>query len=309
MNVLITGGNGFLGSNLVRKFLLEKHSVYVISNNTNNIEDILNKIKYSKGHTKDILNLFEHIKLFSPDIVLHLGWSGGNSHLDVNDIKQVQDNVEPGIYFLEMLSKLPISPSFYGFGSFSEYGNYNRKILETDIENPINLYGLSKYTFKNYSKLLCKMYGMDWGWIRPCYTYGPYDVNTRLIPLLIKKFYNNETVILDDCEKKLDYLYVEDFVNYVYELVINRHIGIFNICSGHEYRLKDVILNIKELTNSKSKIKFDSKLNREFISNYICGNNDKVSFTTNILPKTNLKTGLINTINYYKLKVHEEFNG
>jgi hypothetical protein len=73
--------------------------------------------------------------------------------------------------------------------------------------------------------------------------------------------------------------------------------------------LKDVILNIKELTNSKSKIKFDSKLNREFISNYICGNNDKVSFTTNILPKINLKTGLINTINYYKLKVHEEFNG
>jgi len=303
MNILITGGNGFLGSNLVRRFLFENHSVYVVSNNTNNITDVLDRVKYSKGHTKDLPDLKDEIREFSPDAVLHLGWSGGNRHIDVNDLKQFQENIEPGIHFLKILGDLPIPPNFYGFGSFSEYGNYNRKISETDQEDPINLYGLSKYTFKNYSKLICSMYDMDWSWIRPCYTYGPYDVDTRLIPLLIKKFSNHEHVILDDCEKRLDYLYVDDFVNYVYTLVVKKKVGTFNVCSGKEYSLKDVILKIKKLTNSKSEITFDPSLNRTYVSKYICGNNSKIVKATSTSPKVSIEEGLMNTINHYKQKI------
>jgi nucleoside-diphosphate-sugar epimerase len=44
MRILITGGNGFLGSNIVRKLIKENHNVYVFSKSTNNIQDILNKV-------------------------------------------------------------------------------------------------------------------------------------------------------------------------------------------------------------------------------------------------------------------------
>ena len=43
MNILVTGGNGFLGSNTVKKLIKEKHNVLVISKNKNNIQDVLDK--------------------------------------------------------------------------------------------------------------------------------------------------------------------------------------------------------------------------------------------------------------------------
>lgn len=300
MNVLITGGNGFLGSNTIRRFLSEGHNVYVVSRNTYNLSDLLDKIEYSFGKTSDIPDLINKISEFKPDVVLHMGWSGGNSHLDVNDVKQVEENIEPGVHFLRALNTLPKKPHFFGFGSFSEYGTYNTPISEDFLENPINLYGLSKYTFKNYSRMICKMYDMDWTWIRPCYIYGPYDVSTRVVPMLINKFLRNEDVILDECDKKLDYLYIDDFVTYVYNLVSNKFLGVYNICSGIEYNLRDVVTMIMALTNTKSKVTFDPKLNRKFVSNYICGNNKKTVSSTKIFPKIDLESGLINTINYYR---------
>lgn len=300
MNILITGGNGFLGSNTIRRFLSENHRVYVISRNTYNIHDILDKVEYGFGKTSDTPKLIDAISKFQPDAVLHMGWSGGNSHLDVNDTKQIEENIEPGVNLLKLLSTLPKKPHFFGFGSFSEYGTYNIPISEDFLENPINLYGLSKYTYKNYSKMLCKMYDMDWTWIRPCYIYGPYDVSTRVVPMLINKFLKNEDVKLDECDKKLDYLYVDDFVTYVYNLVVNRFLGVYNICSGTEYKLRDVITLILKLTETRSNVSFDPKLNRKFVSNYICGDNAKVKSVTNILPQIDLESGLINTINYYR---------
>jgi dTDP-D-glucose 4,6-dehydratase len=89
---------------------------------------------------------------------------------------------------------------------------------------------------------------------RPCYVYGPNDVKTRLIPTLINKFLNNEEITLDKCDKIIDYIYIDDFTEYVYNLIITQNNGIFNICSGNQYELKDVINLIYTLTYSNSKM-------------------------------------------------------
>jgi nucleoside-diphosphate-sugar epimerase len=302
MKVLITGGNGFLGSSIVKKLVSQGSSVYVFSNNTNNIEDILHKIEFDYGHTKDIIKYKNKIIDFKPDAIIHCGWSGGNSHVNVNDLQQIYENIEPGIELIKLISELPKKPHFFGFGSFSEYGQHNESITENTIENPINLYGLSKYTFKNYSKLLCDLYNINWTWIRPCYIYGPHDISSRLVPLVINKFIRNEDVILDDCNKLIDYLYIDDFVDYVIDIFTKNLLGVYNICSGKEYSLKDLILKIKTIINSESSIIFDSNLNRKFTSNYICGDNTKINYTTNIKSKVDLETGILKTINYYKNK-------
>ena len=304
MKFLITGGNGFLGSNIVRKLILENHDVYAFSNNTNNITDILSKIQFDYGHTKDILNFEDKILSFYPDVVIHCGWSGGNNYNDVNDLNQFYENIEPSINLLNLLNKLPIKPKFIGFGSFSEYGDIITQVNELTKEKPANLYGLSKYTFKNYSRFLCETYNMDWVWIRPCYIYGPYDVNTRLVPLLINKFLKNQDIILDECNKTIDYLYIDDFVNFIYKLTTINNTGIYNICSGEQYNLKHIINQIHTLSNSNSIITFNPELNsnRKLTSSYICGDNTKITITTNIQPSTNLEEGILKTINFIKNK-------
>jgi len=302
MRILITGGNGFLGSSFVKKLVQEQHSLYVFSKNTNNLIDVLPFIDFDYAHTEDLMLFQDKIKSFSPEIVIHFGWSGGNNYIDVNQTNQFYENIPPGIKLIEFLNTLPQKPKFIGVGSFSEYGRIDYQVNEETYENPINLYGLSKLTFKNYSKTLCDNYGIDWVWIRPCYIYGPNDVSTRLIPMLVNKFMNNEDIELDPCDKIIDYLYIEDFVNFVYSLIMSSSTGVYNVCSGEQYELKDIIKKIHFLLGSKSEIYYNFNLNRKLTSSYICGDNNKIISSTNLTPKIDLETGILKTINFYKNK-------
>lgn len=291
MKIAITGGNGFLGSNIVRRILKEDHSVLVLSNNSNNIQDLLPKIQY-----KNLNQIEETIHNFSPDILVHCAWSGGNSHKDINSASQF-DNIPLGINLMNSIRSADKKVKFIGFGSFAEYGILSSRAKEEDQENPINFYGLSKYTFKRCSKLLCEQYGVEWVWVRPCYVFGKGDVQSRLIPKLIDKFSKNEKVELDECKTVLDYIHIEDFSNLFYNLMISNHQGIFNICSGKEYKLKNVIETILTLTKSNSEVSYNPILNRDS-PKYICGDNKKILEAAKLNINCTLEERLLKTINH-----------
>jgi nucleoside-diphosphate-sugar epimerase len=199
---------------------------------------------------------------------------------------------------LDFLNTLSKKPKFIGVGTFAEYGATTLQVNETYPENPISLYGIAKLVLKQYSQKFCTENNMGWMWIRPCFIYGPHDVETRLIPSLIRKFSKNETVDLDECKTIIDLLYVDDFVNFVYNIIISKNEGTYNISSGESYHLKDVINNIHTLLGSKSIINFDPTKNRTTVQNYVCANNDKIKKDTN-LNSTSLLTGLEKTIKFY----------
>jgi len=286
MKVVITGASGFLGSNLAGKIKDTGNEVYALSRHTPNAQ--------------------EAIIEFNPDVVVHCAWSGGNNYKDLTSVAQF-NNISQGINLIELIGQLPTKTRFIGFGSFAEYGTMTSPVSETHQECPTNHYGLSKYTFKNYSKLLCEEAGIEWGWIRPCYVYGPGDVGTRLIPTIINKLLRNEKVILDRCEKIIDYLYVDDFVNYMYSIVTGPIDGIYNICSGRQYNLRDVVVSIGTEIDKLNLIQFNNTSIRSATSPIICGNNHKVKQQSGLITTTDLTTGLSKTINHYK-KIYETAN-
>jgi nucleoside-diphosphate-sugar epimerase len=280
MKIVITGASGFLGSNLLNKLKEVGHDVLSISRNTS---DPLQTIFY-----------------YEPDVVIHCAWKGGNNYKDVNDISQQFINVSEGIELLKVLSSLPNKPRFIGFGSFAEYGDLNNLALEEDWEKPTNMYGISKLTFKNYSENFCKANNILWSWIRPCYIYGPGDVSTRLIPSTITKLLNKQHVTLDQCDKIIDYMYIDDFVDFMYNIIIQPTQGIFNMCSGQQYKLKNVILTIADLLEAHEYLHFNDQETRTLTSTYICGSNLKAKQLNLFNDLVPLKEGLIQTIEYYK---------
>ena len=299
MNVMVTGGSGFLGSNIVKKLLLEGHKVLVLSRSTNNQHPAATHICSSMS---DLWQIESQIEQFNPDVVVHCAWKGGNNYKDVDSSLQYENVIE-GVEFLKLLSKLPKVVKFIGFGSFAEYGTLTSQAMESDSEHPTNHYGLAKYAFKEVSRLLCERYGMQWGWIRPCYVYGPNDVSTRLIPGVVNRLLAGESVKLDGCHKLIDYIFVDDFVNFAYSLIMKDVDGVYNLCSGQQYNLRDVMLKIQSLMGAIGRIEFDDTLARPLTSPIICGNNEKIRAQSGIVNLTNLDTGLQKTIEYYNIKI------
>jgi nucleoside-diphosphate-sugar epimerase len=280
MKIVVTGASGFLGSNLVNK--LKEHG-----------HDVLSILRTTPDPLKMIVT-------YEPDILVHCAWKGGNNYENINDISQIS-NVFDGVELLKVIASLPKKPKFIGFGSFAEYGDINNIATEDDFEKPINMYGLSKLTFKNYSESFCKMHDISWSWIRPCYVYGPGDVSTRLIPSVINKLLANKPVFLDSCNKIIDYIYIDDFINFTYNVIIGSSHGVYNICSGQQYKLRDVIQIIATLLNAEEYIHHNEDVSRDLTSTNICGSNLKVRQLSYFNKLTPLEEGLLKTIKYHEL--------
>lgn len=299
MKILITGANGFLGSHLL-EVLYKTHKIYAISKNSNNISHLLDSVKFDSVIMSEIHTLEKKIDHFAPDIVLHFAWEGGNAFNATNNLNQFE-NLKSSIDFINLFKNKPYKPKFIGIGSFAEYGNKKIKIKESSVTIPKNLYGFTKLGFKNYSEEFCKQMQMDWVWIRPCYIYGPKDVESRIIPKIIKKILIGESVILDECKSSVDYLYISDFVILLHSVIEKNATGVFNLCSGHKYEIKKIISIIcKNLNvNVDEKIKFDSSLNRKNAPTTIWGDPSKVKKITDHKVFVNIEEGINKTIDFF----------
>jgi len=187
--------------------------------------------------------------------------------------------------------------TFIGLGTACEYGEFTSPVDELDKEDPFDLYGLSKLTFKNYSQVFCKVENLNWIWIRPFYVYGPGDVPTRLVPKVINALLDNKDVIFDECRSIVDYLYIDDFVNAI-AAIVDKHTevyGVYNICSNKQYKVRDIISEIKEIIPHTGQVVFDPLLNKKR-QNYTCGSNAKLKRTIKWNPKVSIRVGLIKTI-------------
>jgi dTDP-6-deoxy-L-talose 4-dehydrogenase (NAD+) len=301
MNVLITGGNGFLGYNITNLLLNEGHNVLVLSRSFNRFDNkqVDNKqIKYicvesNTYYTYNTYNTYKDIIVeFAPDTVIHFAWAGGNNYKDVNHVDQYNINIPSSISLLETINSLPKKPKFIGVGSFAEYGMLVNRATEEYIEKPVNHYGLAKNVFKNISKLFCATNNIQWLWIRPCYIYGEGDVDTRFLPSLITRLKRGEHITLDSCDTIIDYLHVDDFSKALLQIIQENLTGIYNICSGNEYHLKDIINYITDTLDVQKKIIFDLTRDRIYSSKYICGDNTKLREHTTWTPEIDIYKGI-----------------
>ncbi len=296
MKILITGANGFLGSNTLRIALKKGHEIFAISQNNNNIQDLNDKIYFRENRSYDYYNLRKEIVDFCPDVIMHFAWWGGNNYNDINSIDQYNKNIPLAISLLEISKDCFKTPKFIGIGSFAEYGILSTKAKEDQPELPNSNYGLSKNIVKNISKLFCEQYSMEWSWIRPCYVYGPGDVKTRLIPKTISKLKLDKTIELNSCTSIIDYIFIDDFCDASITIAENTTNGIFNICSGNEYNIKSVVKIIADKLNNNSQLNFNPKLDREKFPKYICGSNEKLFRVLNWIPKITIESGISKTI-------------
>lgn len=299
MKILITGANGFLGSHLTKHLLGQHHEICAMSLHTNRLNSVLNDIKFIPCNMDNIIYMKKEICEFGPHAVIHCAWHGGNCYASAQSPQQFRENIPGLVNLMEILKNIG-TPKFIGIGSGAEYGNNQDVNLESTPDAPISLYGACKVMAKIYTETFCNINNITWNWIRPIYTYGPDDVQTRLIPSVILKSIRGNEVLLDECKSIVDYLYISDFVNGV-ECILNHNInGVFNICSSNAYSIREIIEKIGNLTNNTENIKFGVIPERNEVTMKILGSNENMKLYMGWTPTVSITEGLTKTIEFYK---------
>ena len=229
---LVTGGLGFIGSNLV-KILLKKKIVSKcilldsFSGFVNPLKDNfadLRKYRFNdkkniiveRGDAKDFRLVYKILDLYKPSFIFHTAAIplAKIDNLSANESKKGSvdstSNILESVNFFQIKNNIKISRFVY-FSSSMVYGDFKKNMVtENDNLNPKEIYGTMKLAGEIVTAGLCDYYKIPYTIIRPSAVYGPTDMNNRVSQIFIQKALSNQTIKIQGKNEKLDFTYVED---------------------------------------------------------------------------------------------------
>ena len=212
-NILITGGEGFVGSHIIDKLIDSNYNVISVDNNCAINSGYLNpKARYIKA---DILSdEFEEVfKKYKIEYCIHLAAQTSVTTSINNPYKDAETNILGSIKVVELCKKYNCK-KLIAASSAAVYGNPQYlPIDENHPTNPMSPYGLSKLTMEKYIQLS----GVPYIIFRFSNAYGPRQNSSKesgVIAIFDRAMKNNEPInIYGDGEQIRDFIYVEDIAN------------------------------------------------------------------------------------------------
>ncbi|MES2376107.1 MAG: NAD(P)-dependent oxidoreductase [Bacteroidota bacterium] len=307
MNVIITGAFGFLGSYVVKQCANLGLNPIVLKRKDSDKERLEN-CEYVAFEYDDIENddVIREVSKYNPQSLIHIAWKGIDSSTRNNE-DQITYNLPFSITTIEFAKKVGCT-QWIGIGSLSEYGKITEKVDENRCTSPSSLYAKSKLATCWASSALCQAYDMKWAWIRVGSIYGPGDADNWLIPYVINSILNGKTPELTLSEQVWDYLNVTDAANAVLQIVKSRAEGIFNLGSGNEITIKQLVELIDGKLNAAVRPKFGAKPYSLEQVMYMAADITKIKQTTGWEPQIGLSDGLDETILSFQKKNKQKVN-
>jgi len=262
-NLLVTGGNGFIGQNFLRSLNLNKYKVINIDclsyASDRNAHFNFKKIKFIKMNLIDYRKLKEIFIFFKPDVVVnfaahsHVDKSILNSELFLENIIGTHNLLKCslGIFDKKKIKYLQISTDEV-FGSISN-GNFN----SSSSYNPSSPYSATKASSDHLVNSFHKTYNLPTMITYSCNNYGPFQGPEKLIPLTVLNLINKKKMgIYGDGKQSRQWIHVQDNVNAIIELM-NINFNGKSYCIGSEYEVDNLTLVKKIITifNRRNDIK------------------------------------------------------
>jgi len=306
MRVLITGGAGFIGSNLAEKLIEINDDVIIIDNfnyayhpsiKRQNIESFLNRIELIEKPV-NCFTLAEDFKRLKPDIVIHLAaYAGVRPSFETPQL-YCENNVTDTARLLE-LSRQSGVKKFIFASSSSVYGANTAPFCEDYLLKPLSPYAASKVAGEALCHAFYHAYGMSVTCLRFFTVYGPRQRPEMAIHKFTRMIdEGREIPVFDGGNSCRDYTYIDDIVDGIIASIQGEGFEIFNLGNGEEVRLTEVITLLEEVLRKKAKIQLLPHQRGDVLSTRACIL--KAQERLNYFPSVDIEEGITRFVEWYR---------
>jgi dTDP-glucose 4,6-dehydratase len=315
--IIVTGGSGFIGSNLVNFLLKKKYFVINLDKLTYSSNKLSNKIRNKKNYKLikiDINNKNKLIKIFKkykPKAIFNLA---AETHVDrsIDGPKNfIHTNINGTFNLLEalrFLQKKQIKIKLIHISTDEVYGDIKKgtRSKESHKYEPSSPYSASKASADHLVKSYIRTFKLNAVISNCCNNYGPYQFPEKLIPKIITNIFNNKVLpIYARGENSREWVHVEDHCIALFELYLKGKNGeSYNIGTGENLRNIDLVKKIIKICKTM-KVKIGNKTKIKFVKDRpghdfrYALDNKKILRSLRWKPKIKINEGLINTITWY----------
>ena len=245
MRALVTGGTGFIGSNLTEELVKLGYEVVITGFD--------NELKIDNFNGKFITGDLSEInfdKIGYVDVVFHQAANNDTTLLDRN--KMFMDNLDSSKRLFDWAIKNDCKNIVYA-SSTAIYGNVEAPFKEDGIKNPLNPYAESKLLLDNYVQQLIKKQEINIVGLRYCNVYGKGEgykgKRSTMIYQLVQQMIKGNPRLFKFGEQKRDYIYVKDVVKANLLASKSKESCIINCGSGRDYSFNYIVDVLNRILN------------------------------------------------------------
>lgn len=266
MKILVTGGAGFIGSNLVKALILDERisAVKVLDNletgSMSNLSDIKqnSKFEFIEGDIRNYaicLGASEGM-----DLISHQAALGSVPRSVADPVTTHEVNATGTLNIFNAARENKIKRVVYAASS-STYGDHpGLPKVEEKIGSPISPYGVTKLMNEIYAKVFSQLYSMEFIGLRYFNVYGPHQnpagPYAAVIPLFIKSFLESKSPVINGTgEQSRDFTYIDDVVHANLKAMFTNESKainqVFNIAKGEKSTLNDIVSILQNISGKK----------------------------------------------------------
>jgi nucleoside-diphosphate-sugar epimerase len=289
MKILITGGNGFVGRNLLPKLIDAKYDILQVTTDKEKSQELygnsINRHYYQRTNNE----LKKVVMEYEPEAVIHLA-----SFLTANDDTATMKRLlDTNIFFLcELMDALKESGIkwFLNTGSFAEFYKGD------GVFDPAYLYTATKTASRIFVDYYSKAYDFNYMTIAPYTIYGGIDTQKKIIDIIYDSLDNDETISLTPGNQVLDFIHIKDVTDFYITCLSNLNsipnMTSFQLGTGKGHTLREIVQLMEKFTSKKANINWGGKSYRPRDVMYAVADISQQQRMLNWNSKTSLEEGI-----------------
>ncbi|MBN1371057.1 MAG: NAD-dependent epimerase/dehydratase family protein [Anaerolineaceae bacterium] len=311
-HILVTGGNGFIGSHLVDALAAAGYHVMVLDLFPRTNEGMPEGVQFVQGSLQDLHTVRRLLEDHRIELVYHTAWANIHETALKDPLGDIQTNVAASLTLLTACRDTAVKRVVYLSSGGTIYGvPHEFPTREDHPTNPINAYGITKLMVEKYLNMFYHLYGLEYTILRPSVPYGPRQNPYRhqgVVSVFINRALRNEPVtVFGDGQIVRDYFYIDDLIKALLttkDLTFTPSLTTFNVGGMRPYTLNDLIVEIESVLGVKMNVNYEQQ--RKFDVPYLLLDTKAAQSDLNWSPAVSLEEGIRRTAEWQEKWIDRE---